>query len=63
VEPLNRDDFVRSATITGGYWSAKDLVGHLTSWEEHALGALAAWRRGERRLPSSVPYAFRGSTA
>lgn len=34
--------------IGGGTWSPKDLIGHLASWEEHALDALAAWRRGER---------------
>ena len=34
--------------IGGGTWSPKDLIGHLASWEEHALDALAAWERGER---------------
>jgi hypothetical protein len=34
--------------IGGGEWSPKDLIGHLSSWEEHALDALAAWERGER---------------
>jgi hypothetical protein len=34
--------------IGGGEWSPKDLVGHLESWEEHALEALDAWERGER---------------
>ncbi|MEW6059285.1 MAG: DinB family protein [Actinomycetota bacterium] len=34
--------------IGGGEWSPRDLVGHLESWEEHALDALAAWERGER---------------
>lgn len=29
--------------IGGGDWSAKDLIGHLASWEEHALAALQAW--------------------
>ncbi len=47
VERLGSDDLARPATIGGGDWSAKDLLGHLTSWEEHALEALAAWRRGE----------------
>jgi len=31
-----------------GGWSTKDLVGHLASWEEHALDAVVAWERGER---------------
>ncbi len=56
VERLGSDDFVRSATIGGGDWSAKDLVGHLTSWEEHALEALAAWRRDE---PAPIQRALR----
>jgi hypothetical protein len=34
--------------IGGGTWSPKDLVGHLESWEEYALDALAAWDRGKR---------------
>ena len=29
-------------------WSPRDLVGHLASWEEHALDAVVAWERGER---------------
>ncbi len=37
----------RPATIGGGDWSAKDLLGHLGAWEENALGALEAWRAGE----------------
>lgn len=41
----------RAMTTTGlggGEWSPKDLLGHLESWEEHALGALEAWSRGAR---------------
>lgn len=34
--------------LGGGEWSPKDLLGHLESWEEHALGALEAWSRGAR---------------
>jgi hypothetical protein len=33
--------------LGGGTWSPKDLVGHLETWEEFALGALEAWSRGE----------------
>jgi len=36
------------AGLGGGEWSPKDLLGHLESWEEHALGALEAWSRGAR---------------
>jgi hypothetical protein len=33
--------------LGGGDWSPKDLIGHLASWEEHALAALEAWDRDE----------------
>jgi hypothetical protein len=46
------DRLPRAAMTTGGVgggtWSPKDLIGHLASWEEYALDALAAWDRGER---------------
>jgi hypothetical protein len=34
--------------IGSGAWSPIDLVGHLASWERHALEAMDAWGRGER---------------
>jgi hypothetical protein len=42
---------VASAAMTatglgGGAWSPKDLLGHLESWEQHALDALDAWTSG-----------------
>ena len=42
------DDLEEPATIGGGEWSAKDLVGHLTAWEEIALVTIDEWRAGER---------------
>src|SRR5256885_15421663 len=39
--------------LGGGDWSPKDLIGHLESWEQHALDALDAWARGEA-APSDV---------
>ncbi len=56
MERLRNEDFARPATIGGGDWSAKDLLGHLTSWEEHALEALKAWRGGE---PAPIQRALR----
>jgi hypothetical protein len=56
AERLRDEDFERPATIGGGDWSAKDLLGHLASWEEHAVGALKAWRRGE---PAPIQRALR----
>ncbi|HZD80082.1 MAG TPA: DinB family protein [Actinomycetota bacterium] len=45
--------------VGGGEWSPKDLVGHLASWEERALEALAAWGRGE---PAPIDREFRSRT-
>jgi hypothetical protein len=42
------EELEEPATIGGGEWSAKDLVGHLTTWEEIALTSLEEWRGGER---------------
>jgi hypothetical protein len=42
--------------VGGGEWSPKDLVGHLASWEERALEAVAAWERGE---PAPIDRQFR----
>jgi len=56
IGPLSPADFERPATIGGGDWSAKDLLGHLTSWEQHALDGLDAWGRGE---PAPVQRALR----
>lgn len=47
LERIPRGGFTRPG-LGGGEWSPKDLVGHLCSWEEYALDALAAWERGER---------------
>ncbi len=44
---LPEADLTREATIGGGEWSAKDLIGHLATWEELALRSLEEWRRGE----------------
>jgi hypothetical protein len=35
-------DWERPGTIGGGDWSLRDLVGHIMSWEELALGAISA---------------------
>lgn len=45
---MSEEELIRPGTIGGGSWSAKDLLGHLTSWEEIALASLHEWRRGER---------------
>jgi Mycothiol maleylpyruvate isomerase N-terminal domain len=34
--------------VGDGDWTPKDLLGHLCSWEEKVLEALAAWDAGER---------------
>jgi DinB family protein len=47
LEQVHPGAFTRPG-LGGGEWSPKDLVGHLSSWEEYALDALAAWEQGER---------------
>jgi len=42
---LSEEDLTRPATIGGGDWSAKDLVGHIAFWEEVALAVIDSWRR------------------
>jgi hypothetical protein len=37
---------ITTTGLGGGDWSPKDLIGHLESWEQHALDALEAWSRG-----------------
>jgi hypothetical protein len=44
---LSEDDLIRAATIGGGDWSAKDLIGHLATWEEVALRTLQEFQKGE----------------
>ena len=48
---LSDEQMARAATIGGGDWSAKDLLGHLAFWEELALGFIADWQAG--RVPES----------
>jgi hypothetical protein len=47
LSELTEEQFTRGATIGGGAWSAKDLLGHVAFWEGIALETLDAWRRGE----------------
>jgi hypothetical protein len=44
-------DALTTAGLGGGDWSPKDLVGHLESWDQHALDAIEAWSHG-RVAPS-----------
>ncbi|GEM_PF-652706 len=46
---LSDAEMTLRATIGGGDWSAKDLMGHIAFWEELAAQALADWR--SRRRP------------
>lgn len=48
LEGVADEDLRRPRTIGGGEWSAKDLLGHVASWEEIAIRALAEWRDGRR---------------
>ena len=44
---ISLEELDEPATIGGGEWSAKDLVGHITTWEEIALATVEEWRAGE----------------
>ncbi|MGA7087791.1 MAG: maleylpyruvate isomerase N-terminal domain-containing protein [Candidatus Dormiibacterota bacterium] len=43
---LGDADWGRPSTIGDGDWSLRDLVGHIMSWEELALGAISAAEAG-----------------
>jgi hypothetical protein len=57
---VGEEDFTRLATIGGGDWSAKDLLGHLATWEEAALQALADWRAGRTPMIETDVFALEG---
>jgi hypothetical protein len=59
---LSEKELNRPATIGGGDWSAKDLIGHIATWEELALEALAAWRGGTTPWFDQAPYVGPNST-
>ena len=47
LDGIPEEDLTRLGAIGGGEWSAKDLIGHIATWEEFALRSLEEWRRGE----------------
>ena len=47
VEGLSEEQMTSPATIGGGDWSAKDLLAHITIWEEEAIDTVADIRRGQ----------------
>ncbi|HEX8098947.1 MAG TPA: DinB family protein [Actinomycetota bacterium] len=48
LDGIPEAELVRLGTIGGGEWSAKDLIGHIATWEELAVRTLEEWRRGEK---------------
>jgi hypothetical protein len=46
LEGLSDREFAVLGTIGGGEWSAKDLLGHLATWEEVAARSLQEFREG-----------------
>jgi hypothetical protein len=56
---VSAEELERPATIGDGDWSAKDLLGHIATWEGIALGTLAEWRGGSRPWIEDV---FAGGT-
>lgn len=57
ADQLSDEDFTRPATIGGGEWSARDLVSHVTTWEEVALEALHQWRAGQTPTVETETFA------
>jgi hypothetical protein len=51
---LSPAEMTRPATIGGGEWSAKDLLGHVAFWEELAAQSLSEWRAGQRPAIESL---------
>jgi uncharacterized damage-inducible protein DinB len=47
LSELTEEQFTRRASIGGGAWSAKVLLGHIALVEEIAVETLDAWRLGE----------------
>lgn len=47
VDRLSDEDLTRPATIGDGDWSAKDLIGHLATWEELALRSMKQFQKGQ----------------
>ena len=47
IRGLSDADLERPATIGGGDWSAKNLIGHIASGEGLALRSLQEWKRHE----------------
>lgn len=60
LDRLDAERLVRAATIGGGDWSAKDLLGHVAYWEELGAQTVEEWRRGERPFVEQV---FEGGEA
>ncbi|HEV3231510.1 MAG TPA: DinB family protein [Candidatus Dormibacteraeota bacterium] len=54
LDRLTPTQLTAAATIGGGDWSAKDLLGHVAFWEELALAALDGWRTGDLPAPREV---------
>jgi hypothetical protein len=57
LDQVSDDELTRPGTIGGGEWSAKDVLGHLTTWEEAALQALGEWREGRRPTIETEAFA------
>jgi hypothetical protein len=57
---LTDDEMTLPATIGGGDWSAKDLIGHLESWEGVALRALKEFQGEETPWVESPEGPFSG---
>ncbi len=60
---LSDDEIERRATLGGGEWSVKDLLGHLASWEEYAVEAIEAHRADRMAWVEATPLDVDGINA
>lgn len=60
LDELDGEALSKCGTIGAGDWSAKDLVAHLSSWEEISIGVIDAFGRGDR---PAIEDAFDGEGA
>ena len=52
IEGLDDATFVEPGVVDS--WSLKDLLGHVTAWEQMALRHVDQWRRGEAPADAAV---------
>ena len=60
---LKGKELTRPATIGSGDWSAKDLIGHIATWEELAVGSIRAFESHRTPWPERKGGVFSAATS